>query len=104
MRFYCIGDEETVRGFRLAGVDGQAVCTRNEAAAALARAVSRDDCGVILLSEAAAALIEEETAAVRLERSRPLIVEIPGPAGPASGRKNLMQMVSAAVGVRLEER
>ena len=36
MRFYCLGDEETVRGFRLAGVDGQVVTSAGEAERALA--------------------------------------------------------------------
>jgi len=35
VKFYCIGDEDTVRGFRLAGIEGQVVVSPEEAAAAL---------------------------------------------------------------------
>jgi vacuolar-type H+-ATPase subunit F/Vma7 len=36
---------------------------------------------------------------IRLERDRLLIVEIPGPEGPLSGRKSLREFVQEAVGV-----
>ena len=51
MNFYCIADENTVRGFRLAGVSGQVVNTAPEAAAALETAAARRDCAVIILTE-----------------------------------------------------
>ena len=35
MKFYCIADEDTVRGFRLAGVEGQEVSGPDEAAEAV---------------------------------------------------------------------
>ena len=34
MNYYCIADEETVRGFRLAGIAGQVVTTAQQAAEA----------------------------------------------------------------------
>jgi len=75
-RFYCIGDEDTARGFRLAGVEGRAVAGAAEAAAALAETAAREDCGVIIISAAAAKLIRAKVDEIRLERGRPLIVEI----------------------------
>ena len=39
MKFYCIADEDTVRGFRLAGVPGQVVTTPQQAAEALSAAL-----------------------------------------------------------------
>jgi len=75
-KFYCIGDEAAARGFRLAGVEGRAVSGAAEAAAALDEAAARPDCGVIIISAAAAGLARAKVEEIRLERLRPLIVEI----------------------------
>lgn len=76
LRFYCIGDEDTARGFRLAGVEGRAAAGAAETAAALALAAGRPDCGVIIITKAAAALARGKVEEIRLQRGRPLIVEI----------------------------
>ena len=102
MKFYCIADEDTVRGFHLAGIPGQVVATAGQAAAAVAAAVARADCGIIVLTEKIAAGIRPQVETIRLERDRPLIVEIPGPEGPLPGRKSLRQFVQEAVGVRVD--
>ncbi len=101
MKFCCIADEDTVRGFRLAGITGRAVTTVPEAAAAVQEAGERSDCGIIILTDKVAAGIRSQVDAIRLERDRPLIVEIPGPDGPLLGRKSLHQLVQEAVGMRL---
>ena len=99
MRFYCIADEETVRGFRLAGIGAQVAATPEQAMAAINDAASRPDCGVIIITEKVAAWIRPQVEMIRLERDRLLIVEIPGPEGPLSGRKSLREFVQEAVGV-----
>ncbi len=101
MKFYCIADEDTVRGFRLAGVEGRAVADARQAAEALAETTARGDCGIVILTERVAAGIRERVDAIRFERARPLIVEIPGPEGPLAGRKSLRQLVQEAVGIRV---
>jgi V/A-type H+-transporting ATPase subunit F len=101
VKFYCIADEDTVRGFRLAGVAGCAVATAEEAAAALDKAVVEQDCGIVVITETVAAGIRRQVETVRLQRDRPLVVEIPGPEGPLHERKSLRQFVQEAVGIRL---
>ena len=76
MKFYCIGDEDAVRGFRLAGVDGRAVSGAAEAAEALETAAARAECGVVIITRSAAGLIRARVDEIKLERTRPLIVEI----------------------------
>ena len=76
MEFFCIGDEDTVRGFRLAGVAGTAADSAAGVAAALAGAVSRPDCGVVLLTSSAAGLVRPLLEEIRLRRARPLVVEL----------------------------
>ena len=103
MKFYCIADEDTVRGFRLAGVSGQVVNTAPEAAMSLATVAARRDCAIIILTEAVAESIRAQVERMRFESSQPLIVEIPGPAGPLPGRKSLRQLAQEAVGIHIEE-
>jgi V/A-type H+-transporting ATPase subunit F len=99
VKFYCIADEDTVRGFRLAGIDAQIVTTAEEARIAIDEVSARPDCGVIIITEKVAAWIRPQIEMVRLTRGRLLIVEIPGPEGPLSGRKSLREFVQEAVGV-----
>ena len=102
MKFYCIADEDTVRGFRLAGVEGRAVTSATEAAEALNSAAARAEHGIVILTQPVAAWLRPQVDAFRLERDCPLLVEIPGPEGPLGGRRSLRQVVHAAVGIRLD--
>ncbi|HXY28843.1 MAG TPA: V-type ATP synthase subunit F, partial [Acidimicrobiales bacterium] len=88
---FCIADEDTVRGFRLAGVAGEVVSTPREAAEALARARQLPDCALLILTEQVCSGLGPELSTLRLECNRPLVVEIPGPGGPmtAAGRPGL---------------
>ena len=99
MKFYCIADADTVRGFRLAGIAAQVVVTAEEARAAIDNIAARPDCGIIIITEKAAAWVRPQIEMIRVERERPLIVEIPGPEGPLPGRKSLREFVQEAVGV-----
>lgn len=103
MKFYCIADEDTVRGFRLAGVDGEVVQTAAEAVEALRRAAARPGLGILVLTQRIALGIREQVDLFRLERDCPLLVEIPGPEGPRPERKSLRQLVHSAVGIRLDQ-
>ncbi len=102
MTFYCIADEDTVRGFRLAGIRGQAVGTAREAEAAVNEAADRAGFGVIILTQSVAVGIRELVESFRLERERPLILEIPGPEGPLPDRRSLREVVEEAVGLRID--
>jgi len=101
VKFYCIADADTVRGFRLAGVAGETVGSEAEAADALDRAARRPDLGIVILTDEVAAGIRDAVDALRSGRDRPLIVEVPGPAGRMAGRKTLRQFVQEAVGIRI---
>jgi len=101
VKFYCIADEDTVRGFRLAGVDGRAVVGPKQAVEALDEASERPDVGIVVLTDAVAAGIRAHVDAHRASPHGPLIVEIPGPKGPLPGRKTLRQFVQEAIGIRI---
>ena len=99
MTFFCIADEDTVRGFRLAGVPGQTATSADEAASVLHDAIGNAEYGIIIVTEYIASLIRSAINDIRFSRSRPLIVEIPGPEGDMSGRKSLRDLVQEAVGI-----
>ncbi len=101
MRFFCIGDEDSVTGFRLAGIEVRLAVTPEETKEAVEELVARPDCGIIIITERLADGIRPEIEAMRIERERPLIVEIPGPEGPLPNRKSLREFVQEAVGMRI---
>jgi len=101
VKFFCIADSDSVRGFHLAGVEGRAVETAREAAEALESAAGRPDLGIVIITDAVAGQIRAEVDALRMGRAAPLVVEIPGPEGPMPGRKTLRRFVQEAVGIRI---
>lgn len=102
MKYFCIADADTVRGFRLAGVAGMAVTSAAQAGEAVAAAVAQRDCAILILTEAVADGIRPQVERLRQELQQPLIVEIPGPGGPSPGRKSMRQMAQEAVGLRID--
>jgi V/A-type H+/Na+-transporting ATPase subunit F len=101
MTFFCIADEITARGFRLAGIRANVAATAEQAQAAINKAVARTDCGIIIITENVALWVRPQIEMIRLERDSPLIVEIPGPEGPLPGHKGLREFVQEAVGIRV---
>ena len=101
MGFYVIADEDTVAGFRFAGVPGTAVRTPREAESELDRVVARAGQDIIIVTEQIANAIRERVSEVRFGADFPLIVEIPGPEGESADSPSLMKMIREAVGIRV---
>ncbi|MBN2414752.1 V-type ATP synthase subunit F [bacterium] len=101
MKFYIIGDEDTVLGFRLAGIEGRHVDTPEEAREALDAAFHLEDIGIIVITERTAQSIREQVDRYTYTTTFPLIIEIPDRLGPLEGRGSIREMIRAAVGVHL---
>ena len=101
MEYFVLGDEDTVLGFRYAGVDGKAVHSPDEAREALADQVKQGRAGVIFITDEIAATISTEFNRLRFESRMPIVVQIPGPAGPAPGRPDLIALIREAMGIKL---
>jgi V/A-type H+-transporting ATPase subunit F len=101
MKFFAIADEHTVTGFKLVGIDGEAVESADEAREALKKAFSSSDIGIVILTEKIAAIVREEVEEYIFGHSFPLIIEIPDRVGPLEGRISIRQMVRSAVGVKV---
>jgi len=101
MNFFVIGDDDTVLGFRYAGVPGKAVSTPQEAAQFLKEIAGTEDELIIIITEQIANSIRRQVNAIRFGAALPLIVEIPGPGGPSEQTPELMQAIRQAVGIRI---
>jgi V/A-type H+-transporting ATPase subunit F len=101
LQFYVIGDEDTVLGFQLVGVEGEIVDTPEESREALKRAFAKEDLGVIVITERIAARIRGDVDRYVYKTTFPLIIEIPDRLGPMEGRGSIRDMIRAAVGVSL---
>jgi vacuolar-type H+-ATPase subunit F/Vma7 len=99
---FVIGDSDMITGFRLVGIEGVEAFTTDEARQALNKAITRNDIGVIIISEAffTDPSMREEVDKVRQERVTPLIVEIPGSKGPAN-KMQLSDMISKILGIKM---
>jgi V/A-type H+-transporting ATPase subunit F len=110
LKFYIIGDREMILAFKLTGIDGTVAETRQEVLDAFNRVTGKGGDAalpvdelpkVLILTEAAAALIEEEELAWQKKGTFPLIVEIPGLDGHVSGKKSLTDAIREAIGVQV---
>ncbi|NLW50663.1 MAG: Vacuolar H+transporting two-sector ATPase F subunit [Candidatus Brocadiaceae bacterium] len=101
MEFHVIADEETVTGFRFAGVRGTVVSDAREAAAELDRLARAKADEVVIVTERVADGVRRQINAIRFGDTLPLIVEIPGPEGPAAEGPSLLKLIREAVGIRL---
>jgi V/A-type H+-transporting ATPase subunit F len=101
MEMFVIGDEDTVLGFRYAGVQGRAVERADEALEVLEDLVRREARLIVILSEPIAASIRERVNEIRFEQAYPILVEVPGPDGPSPDRPALGRIIQQAVGIRV---
>jgi V/A-type H+-transporting ATPase subunit F len=101
MKFHVIGDSQTVLGFRLVGIEGTEVSDRDEALAALKKAVSEKGIGIVLITEQVAAKVRDEVEARLYGMGFPLVLEIPDPTGPSPDRPAVEEIVRKAVGISI---
>lgn len=101
MKVLVIGHPDAVLGFSLAGVNGQAVSTADEANQALDRAFASKDVGIILVTQDIAGMIQTRVEDLKLHSTVPLVVEIPSPAGVSVDQPSLSEIVLRAIGIKL---
>ncbi|MCF0243050.1 MAG: V-type ATP synthase subunit F [Treponema sp.] len=110
MKFFVIGSREIVLAFKLVGVDGINAETREEVLDAFNRVTGKGGVNavpfgeiprVLILTEDAASMIENEEYNWQKSGKFPLIVEIPGLQGHLEGKKSLSDAIREAVGVQV---
>lgn len=101
MKFYVIGDKDTVLGFRLAGIPGEVTDSPESAKEALKTAFEKDDIGIIIIPERVAQTIRSEVDRYIYSTTFPLIIEIPDREGPLQDGASVREMIRAAVGIHI---
>lgn len=102
MRFYLISDNvDTQVGMRLAGIEGTVVHEENEVRQALQTAIDQEDIAVVLITETLLTLCSEMIYNLKLNRRRPLIVEIPDRHGNGRTKDSITRYVREAIGVKI---
>jgi len=101
MKYYVIGDEDTVLGLGMVGVRGKVVSGPQEAERAFRSALENKEIGIVVITERAAELIRPAIDRFLFTENFPLIVEIPDRMGPVSGRPSIREMVNTAIGIKL---
>lgn len=102
MKFHLISDNtETQNGMRLAGIDGVVVHTKEEVTLALKQAVSDDSIGIVLMTQKLVKLCEEYVFDLKLNRQRPLIVEIPDRHAGSDITESIERYVREAIGIKM---
>ncbi len=102
MKVVVVGDEHMALGFELAGVDeSYTPGTDMEAIKVLDRLIGSSDVAVIILSESIAENIREDLERMTQDKGLyPVIVEIPGKAGPVKAKKDILkEKIRKAVGI-----
>jgi vacuolar-type H+-ATPase subunit F/Vma7 len=101
MTIFLLASPEVVAAFALGGIPGQAVNSRREALDAMEKIGQRQDLRLLVIEEAVAAIVREEIDRWKLDPRAPLVAEVPGFAGPAEGRPDVMGMIRHALGISL---
>jgi V/A-type H+-transporting ATPase subunit F len=101
MKFYVIGDRQTVLGFRLVGIEGAEATDPAGALSALEEAVGMDGIGIVLITERVAAGIRDEVDARLYGMGFPLVLEIPDSQGPLPERPPVEDIVRKAIGISI---
>lgn len=102
MRMFLISDNiDTATGMRLAGVEGVVVHEKPEIKAALDNVLANPEIGIILITEKLGKEIPELIDDIKLNRTFPLLLEIPDRHG--SGRRSdfITSYINEAIGIKI---
>ena len=101
MAFQIIGDQDTVIGYRFAGVTGVSVDTAEEARRAFREALAARAHKILLLTEQVEQMINQEVTEHRLTSSPPFVVIVKDIAGTQVKRKSLEATIYEAIGIKI---
>lgn len=102
MKFHLISDnKDTLVGMRLSGIPGVVVHKEQEVLDALAEALQDENIAVILITENLVKICREYIYDLKLNRARPLIVEIPDRHGNGSVKDSITKYVRDAIGIKI---
>lgn len=102
MKMYLISDNvDTLTGMRLAGVEGEIAHGRKEAKAAVEKILEDKRLGILLITEKLSFEIPELIDEIKLNRKKPLLVEIPDRHGSGRQENFITNYINEAIGIKL---
>ncbi len=101
MNITVIGDNETVTGFRLAGIRSAYSVKTQTIKEVLGKVLSDGKTEIIVITENFANFLREDIEKIK-ERGRPIIVEVPDKNGPQGyAQKSIQEIIKRAVGIEI---
>lgn len=102
MKFFLISDNiDTQMGMRIAGIEGVVAHSREHVVSELRAAAENKDVAVVLMTEKLVELCRDEVYDIKLNRRRPLIVEIPDRHGNSGVIDSISRYVEEAIGISI---
>ena len=102
MRMFLISDNvDTLTGMRLAGIEGVVVHEKQEIKQALDEVLSQKDIGIILMTEKLGKEIPEIVDDIKLNRTFPLLLEIPDRHGSGRRPDFITTYINEAIGIKI---
>ena len=102
MKMYLISDNvDTLTGMRLAGVEGEIAHGQKEAKTAVEKVLEDKKLGILLITEKLSFEIPEIIDEIKLNRKRPLVVEIPDRHGSGRQENFITTYINEAIGIKL---
>ena len=102
MKFFLISDNtDTKMGMRIAGIEGVVAHTAEEVHAALSQALNDEQIAVVLMTRICSKLCGNEIYDIKLNRRRPLIVEIPDRHGSSGVSDSISRYIEESIGIKL---
>ena len=102
MRMFLISDNvDTLTGMRLAGIDGVVVHEKQEIKQALDEVLSQKDIGIILMTEKLGKEIPGSVDDIKLNRTFPLLLEIPDRHGSGRRPDFITAYINEAIGIKI---
>lgn len=102
MRMFLISDNvDTLTGLRLAGIEGVVVHEKQEIKQALDEVLSQKDIGIILMTEKLGKEIPEIVDDIKLNRTFPLLLEIPDRHGSGRRPDFITAYINEAIGIKI---
>ena len=102
MKFFLISDNiDTQMGMRMAGIEGVVAHSKDHVLEELEKAAEDEDVAVVLMTEKLVELCRDRVYDIKLNRRRPLIVEIPDRHGNSGVINSISRYVEEAIGVKI---
>ncbi len=102
VKFFLISDNvDTQMGMRLAGIEGVVVHEKQEVEQEIYKAIHNDEIGIILITQKLMILCEEYIYNYKLNKKKPLIIEIPDRHATTNIGTTISKYVENAIGIKL---